>query len=293
MFFLFADDTNLLFSHENLKELIKIINAELGKVSDWIIANKLSLNFSKSKFIIFHPYQRADFIPLLIRIFIQGHAIEHVRELSFLGVTIDENLSWKNHIDITAKKLSRAVGVLKHLKNFVPKNILRLIYNGLILPYINYGILCWGSCNPTTLSRITILQKRAIRIITGARYYSHHEPLCRANKLLNLSDIYKSRICKLIHSWFRNDLPPRIMKLFSKVSDCHDVNTRNANSNKFSIPKFRLSLRSQSPTLSIARIWNILENDLSPHLNLTLNSFAYRCRNYFINRYSQLVLLFM
>ena len=109
---LFADDTNLLFSHKDLTSLTEMVNQEINKFSSWLIANKLSLNLDKTKFMVFSPRQRK--IPAEISIAINGKEIEKVKQTIFLGVVIDEHLSWKHHIAHVANKISKSIGIIEN-----------------------------------------------------------------------------------------------------------------------------------------------------------------------------------
>ena len=70
--------------------------------------------------------------------------LECLDSFNFLGITIDKHLTWKEHIHLIANKISRTVGVINRLKNYIPQNVLFTIYNTLIMPHLNYGILTWG-----------------------------------------------------------------------------------------------------------------------------------------------------
>ena len=63
---------------------------------------------------------------------------------NLLGVTLQENLSWDVHIKYISIKCSKLVGILNQLKRFLPLNIKVTLYNALMLPYINYGLMVWG-----------------------------------------------------------------------------------------------------------------------------------------------------
>ena len=108
---LFADDTNLFFSHFHSTTLMNLINSEMLKLFDWFKANKLSLNIQKSNYIIFKPRQRRDELTLSIEM--NGFKINQVKEGNFLGVILDEALSWKPHISQVASKVSKSVGVIR------------------------------------------------------------------------------------------------------------------------------------------------------------------------------------
>ena len=99
---LFADDTNVSFSHKNVDVIQKTLNDELPKLSDWCNANKLPVNLKKSKFMIFRPRQKRQ--TLDIKLEINHCAIERVKETVFLGVILDETFSWKPHIANVARK---------------------------------------------------------------------------------------------------------------------------------------------------------------------------------------------
>ena len=123
-FYLFADDTNVLHSHKDLKSLEKEMNAELNNVYQWLVSNKLTLNLKKTNFVIFRPYQKP--LPFLPTIYINDHLtnsltyLESKDHVKYLGVHIDYKLSWKNHIDSITMKLSKTTGLLSKIRHFVP-----------------------------------------------------------------------------------------------------------------------------------------------------------------------------
>ena len=107
---LFADDTNLFFSHHDLSNLTNIVNIELLKLSDWFKADKLSLNIKKSNYIIFRPRQKRQITSLPL--YINDHELHRTDHVVFLGVILDEHLSWSLHISHIASKISRSVGII-------------------------------------------------------------------------------------------------------------------------------------------------------------------------------------
>ena len=132
--------------------------------------NKLSLNVKKTKAMLFHMPQKKIIIPTIK---INGTLIEFVDNFNFLGINLNKHLNWNPHVTNVSNKLVKTVGVLNILKKTLPLNILRIIYNALILPHLNYGILAWGHL----AKRLNLIQKRAVRILTASKYNSHTEPL--------------------------------------------------------------------------------------------------------------------
>ena len=156
----FADDTNIFCSGGNLQELLEKVTFELTKLKRWFDINKLSLNLSKTKFMIFSNYKLDN----QVNIQVDGVEIERVSENKFLGVIIDDKINWKSHIKYIHNKLARSISVLNKAKHLLNFKSLRMLYCSLVLPYMNYCTEVWGNTYKSSLNAITILQKRAIRI---------------------------------------------------------------------------------------------------------------------------------
>ena len=163
---LFADDTSLLGSlcnfyinkpktAKDFEDLSHKINKELEKINEWLSINKLSLNVKKTKYIIFH-HNRQKMDEVTLNLEINKQPIIRVKEFCFLGLTLNEQLSWKNHIHDVSNKISKTVGVLNKLKHTLPCHVLKLIYSSLILPRLYYCNLAWGH----SPDRLIKLQKR-------------------------------------------------------------------------------------------------------------------------------------
>lgn len=163
-FYLFADDTNLLYADKNLKSLEAVVNDELLKICEWLNANKLSLNSGKSNF-IFHPSQHGAYYDVSLKIYDnslqKSIPFERKSYVKYLGVLIDSNLSWRYHIDHISSKISKGVGIIARIRHFVPTNILIRIYRLLIEPYISYGLTTWGQAANCYLNKVLILQKKS------------------------------------------------------------------------------------------------------------------------------------
>ena len=125
----------------------------------------------------------------------------------FLGMHLDENLSWKYHINEVNKKVSRALFSIKQVKKILPLHCLRTLYNALIQPHLSYGIIAWGNSDKNLMHKTNQLQKRALRVIHNAPYNSHTDPKFRKSNILKLNDLfeYQSLIC--MHDYLSGKLP--------------------------------------------------------------------------------------
>ena len=213
---LFADDTTLLFHDSDPKNLLSTINSELEIATKWFSANKLSLNVTKTNYIIFHNPQKK--LPsYLSNIKLGGVPIEKTDSAKFLGVWVDQNLNWKKHIETKCSQTVKVAAILSRLKHLLPLPILRTIYNSLLLPHLSYGILAWGSTNSQEINRLKIIQKRAIRQICNAKFNSHTEPLFKKLNLLKLHDIFNVNSAKLYAKVVENSLPTYIFEQLGEV----------------------------------------------------------------------------
>ena len=101
-------------------------------------------------------------------------AIEQKTYVKYLGVLIDEHLNWKEHILSVTKKISRSVGIICKLRSCMDVSLLRTLYYSLVYSHLNYDIHAWGSTCKTDIDKILILQKKAVRAMTGNRWYQTH-----------------------------------------------------------------------------------------------------------------------
>ena len=113
---MFADNTNLFYSHHHIKIISETVNSELKNISQWFKANKLLLNIKNRKYTLFHKYPIKDKIPLKLPMLkIENKVIEKTQSIKFLGVMLDKNVSWKYHIKTVENKLSKNIGLMKDL----------------------------------------------------------------------------------------------------------------------------------------------------------------------------------
>ena len=172
-FFLFADDTNAVYADKNLKSLESTVNQELCKLFDWLTANKLTLNIKKTNFVIFRPAQRELTYQPEIMIFDNDQnknvALECKEFVRYLGIIIDNNLSWKHHIDDVAIKMSRTVGLICKLRHFLPRHTLLTIYRSLVAPCLTYGLTAWGQAYKLHLKKASQASKASSSLYLSFR----------------------------------------------------------------------------------------------------------------------------
>ena len=215
---MYADDTNITVSANNAADLKTMLNDELLNLNLWLRANKLSLNITKTEYMIIGSRQRlrATTENQIIEVCIEGKKITRVAESKSPGVYIDETLSWKKHMKELSKKNASGIGALKRLMPFISKNTAVIIYKALIEPHFDYCSSVWYGISDTLSQKLQKLQNRAARVITKSTYDTSAKPLLNS---LNWDDLATRRkktafdICFQIHTWSFPLLPSRYVCL--------------------------------------------------------------------------------
>ena len=266
----FADDTNLLCLSNSVKKLNKQVNADLKHLVNWLNPNKISLNVKKTEMVILKSKQKKVEGDLKIKLC--GKRLYATESVKYLSVEIDTNLNWQHHINYFSPKLNRANAFLFKIRKYVSPKILRSIYFAIFDSHLSYCRLVWAQ-NFSSIKRILILQKKAVRIINFQPRNSHTSPLFKQNFMLKFQDkVFLENI--LFVSKSLNNLSPSIFNTwFSLSSDQHHYETSSstqANLMKLFYKTDRYE--KYSITVSAVESWNkiqkqlksILLKDLSP-----------------------------
>ena len=132
----FADDTTVFLSSKCINDLYKNMNSDLDDLTNWFKANRLALNVNKSNCMLFQPNGNQNTLGHTLNIGVDP--IEHTLNCKFLGIFIDNQLRWNNHLIHISAKLSRSVYILKTVKKYSTLDIIKvtLLYNGPTIPYL-------------------------------------------------------------------------------------------------------------------------------------------------------------
>lgn len=256
---MFADDTTLFISDEDIETLTVSFNRELDSLNDWFTANKLSLNLSKTHYLLFslNPQIRSRNIDLKIN----NTPIEKAAHTKFLGVQIDDKLSWSKHIDYICGKIRRSIGIIKKASNTLERNTLITLYYSIVFPYICYCHMVWAKASSTTMDRLFKLQKRLVRIICNEEHLAHTDPLFRACRIIKLNDLYTYFVSIFIYKSKNHLFPSSFDRQINFSSHTHDLfphstNTRFAASRLIHPPLCRTSLRQKTVQFQCHKIYN-------------------------------------
>ena len=275
-FYLFADDTNIYLESADLKKLEKTMNKELEKLHEWLCFNRLSLNISKTNFVIFHPINKPK-VP--VTILINKEAIDEEQYVKYLGILIDSQLTFKQHINELRKKISRSIGILYKLRPFVNPKILTNVYYAIIMLLF--------IANDTLLKPIHRLQKKFVRMATFNDYpvihgpLAHTPPLFYKLRILTIYEIFKLQVGKLVYQSIKGLGPAHDLTKFTRVSEIHSHHTRYATDGNLytnSVRTTRFGLKGLQ--VEGARLWASLPSNVKD--SITKESFVSRLKKHMI-----------
>ena len=213
---------------------------------------------------------------------ITGVRLERTTEFDFLGLIINEKLSWNAHLNKISNKIARIIGIIKRLHYFLPKCTLLLIYNSLFLPHANYSILAWGfACD-----RILKLQKSAIRLISSAQYNAHTDPLFKTLKILKVTDLFKLKSLKFFFRYSKNELPGYFDNMFTSIPSTHNYPTRYRDVPRYAIPRHASTEKCirHSITKLIQNSPMTVTSKIHTH---SYSGFSQYVKNFYISQYSE------
>ena len=177
------------------------------------------------------------------RIFLQisGKCIKQETHTKFLGVIVDEEISWNKQIDYVTRKMSKYIGVLYKARHCLSLDILLNLYYNLIYPYISYCTLIWESNYKSKLDPIYILQKRALRAITSSEWRSASKPIFKKLEVLNIFEIVDYQLGELAFRYSADQLPNIFSSYFTDLTSLHTYDTRSKSNKNLYLPRPNLN----------------------------------------------------
>ncbi len=257
---LFADDTTVFKTGTNLPTLYHQVNQDLDTLNDWFKANQLSINPTKTKYILFQKdaYSVAQYGNLALNI--EAEILERVTNTKFLGVFIDNKFSWCKHTEHCGKKMSSGIYAINMSKHILSTKHLKTLYYSLVHPYIIYGIQLWGSACKKYIAKIEVLQKKAVRSICRANFNAPSLPLFKQLGILKLSDLCDLYIQKCMYNFVGKSLPSPLQNMFKWHGDTHNYATRHSNDPKSH--RANMTLMNKSLLCTGPKMWMELDSHI-------------------------------
>lgn len=212
---LFADDISIIINKTKNVDYENEINLTIKKIINWLTYNNLCANVTKTKYIQFY---NKNATPPCLSVTYNNEQIVEVNKAKFLGIDLDSNLTWKEHVDVVCERINRFTYALYRLTTICNQKTALMAYHGYVCSALRYGLVLWG--NSVDLNRAFLIQKKCLRSMCGAGPLDSCRPLFKKLKLLTLPSMYIFEICLFV----KNN-----MELFKKKADICNFNTRYPN----------------------------------------------------------------
>ena len=272
---IFADDTNVFFHCDDIKVLISTAKSIMIKLNSWFNINKLTLNTTKTSFTIFKS-NRKKILNIPEKIDFLNFCIERTSSIKFLGIILDEHLTWNHQINEVCNKLKRLFHIFYNIRKYLSKENMKTLYYTLIYSRIKYGLIVYGQAGITKLNKIQTLQNRLLKVLSSKKFRYSTDRLHSDFEILKVNDMVKQEVLTFVFNYFNNRLPSVFNNYFETLASSHGINTRHGS---FLVRKVNHktfigahSIKIQGPDL-----WNKLDNNLKSILNVKLfkNKFKY------------------
>ena len=304
--FHFADDTNLLYVPRKRlnNRCIRKINNDLKCLTHWLLANKISLNVTKTELIVFRK-KFSDLPECVKKIKLNGCKLYTSTEIKYLGILLDEHVTWGPQISKVNATLIRANKLLSKARYYLPQNLLLQLYYGQFYSKMSYGCQLWGE-NLNDSSQTSKLQRKAIRIITFSDFRAETSPIFKELKILKLTDLIEMNNVLFVHNALNQKVPDYFKNMFTRYEQHHKYNTINNIKSTYSLPAGSVvvpsgnSKRHTTIHEHCAVTWNKLlkrlsianEEKLKSHLrnplwleNLSIDTLKGMLKSFYISNY--------
>lgn len=254
----FADDLAIFYFKNNVQEIWDCIVSDLKLIRSWCLFNKMQINVDKTKYINF-DHKSFEFTNILKfheincneQVICSCKSIEKVDCFKYLGVTLDENLSWDKHINSLHNKLKYSIRKFYHLRNFCEVSLLRTLYYALVQSRLEYGLGCWGGAYSYLINRLRTTQNHFIRIILSKNIRDSSFPLFKQLKILPIEHLFVFKVLKLFFLRSGNIAPNEFSYL-----------TRSINRKKIKLPKVQKTIFRKSNQYLGPKYFNLLPYEI-------------------------------
>ena len=257
---MFADDAVFCVSASTLLLCIDKLKILIHKISEWLKNNKLVPNVNKTKLMLFTPRP----VKSLPDIFFNGERLEWVSDIKYLGIVIDNKLSFVLQASEVHRKLSKMQGIFYSLSSLMPKETLMTIYYALVYPLLIQNIIIYGGVPLANVRSIQVSMNKILRSILNVKFDENNIPLTPTNEmykslnLLKFEDIYKYFLLRFLHFIMYKDYD--LFETYLRpLLPQHGYMTRNI---RINLPSVRLQIEKQSVIFQMCKLMNELPQHL-------------------------------
>ena len=264
---MYADDQTLITKGKNLNEINTTVNSDIAPISNWMISNSMRINTTKTKYVLIATPQKLKSIANnrnddLLSVYIAGSKISQVNCGSILGVSLDETLSWNSHVNRLCLTLSKRIGLIRRLRQFIPKQNRIVLYYGLIQSSLDYCIIVWGNTTECNIDKVFTLQKRLLRVLFELPYDFPSADLFNMFEVMSVRQRIFYFLAISAFNCFSQTAPRYLSDLFILNRNVNSYMTRSTALLNCYVPRFNLKVGQRSFRYRVVKVWNSLPADI-------------------------------
>ena len=248
---LYADDTVLYTSGDDINNCVQIMQNSLDKFAVWCKLNALTINTGKTKTMVFGTSKRVKAVGKFW-LKVEGVELQQVPSYKYLGMTLDSSLNYKLHLANVVRTVSYKLYLLSRVRRYLTESSALLIYKTMIVPYMDYADVIYQQANAEDLDKIQRLQNRALKLCLRVAPRRETEIIHRTAKVPLLVNRRRSHVCNFMYK--RMELGVNL--------DSPKIKTRSADAPRFILPTPNLHCYKRSVEYAGAKLWNNLSKDL-------------------------------
>lgn len=276
---LYADDATFYVMNKSKEDIENKLQSALSNVATWCKQNGMLINIDKTKAMLITTSQRRSRIDDKLQISLSDVQLSSVVNEKVLGVQIDNNLSWQEHVSRVVKKMSTNIWLLSKIKSYLSLTHRVMFYRSYIQPHLDYANIVWGGTSKGNLMQIERLQKRACRIILDYNVINVYQSM-NDLKIMNISERIFFRKAKFMFKVSKGNTPEYINTMFHKRWQVNQdgnesYSLRSIAAENFVFPRPNIELYKNSLAYSGPFIWNCLPHNVKSAPSL--ESFHARC----------------
>ena len=195
-----------------------------------------------------------------INLHINEENLDMIGSNKYLGVQIDSELKWREHITFAISRISRAMGMLEYAKKYLPLDTVKNMYTSIVEPHFRNCCSVWGCCGETLLDKLQKLQNRAARIVTNSSYDASSLPLIGTLGWLTIREMIEFETATTVYRSLHGLAPEYMRQMFTKLSVKTSRSLRNTNTD-LRIPRFATSYGQRSFSYRGVTVWNKLSTE--------------------------------
>ena len=269
LFRIFADDTGIFCQSIDLKVLVEKAEIIIKNVNEWFIANKLTLNVDKTSFIIFRS-KRNNINNLPDTISHENIKIKRETKIKYLGLILEEHLSWNQHVNEICNKLKCFFPLFYNIRQYLEKENIRNIYYTMIYSRIKYGCIITGQTTNENLNKIQTLQNKLLKVLYYKSYRYSTNNLHNELSILKYNDLINQETLSFVYKYVHSELPSVFSGYFSHRHELVEM-IEEQRKRRFILPRYKTDMGKST----IQYVGSKIFNEKAPllKLNISINTF--------------------